>query len=157
MQSKQVFWGRLMLAGMSATIISFMLGYFLYSLTGGVYASFGDLPYAKAVDSIPVYLTTMMVGSVALTLLQALIYALVCDALPGQKAWQKGLAFGLILLAVNMLPIAFNTWMQIAQPTTLILVEALNRTVGLLVEALVIALIYGTRKSGSERVLGSYV
>ena len=143
MQKKQIHWGKVILAGVLATVIGFVLEGLLYSASNGVYASYGDLPYAKPVESLPAYLATMMGGSVILTVLFALIYALIRDGLPGQRAWQKGLSFGLILLAVYMLPTAFNTWMQIAQPLTLILLEAVNRTIGLLVQAVIIALVYG--------------
>jgi hypothetical protein len=70
--------------------------------------------------------------------------------------WQKSLAFGVMLLAVFMLPIAFNTWMQIAQPAVLILVEAVNRSIGLLLQATLIALVYdrGGKISVGERAYG---
>lgn len=147
MQKKKIHLGKVILAGVLATIIGFILEGLLYSASNSVYESFGDLPYAKPVESLPVYLTTMVAGSIVLTVLFALIYALIRDGLPGRRAWQKGLFFGLILLAVYMLPTAFNTWMQIAQPLALILLEAMNRTIGLLVQAVIIALVYGMGRS----------
>ena len=143
MKSNRIHWGRAVVAGLLATVIGFIVGGILYGSVNGVYESFGDLPYAKPVDSAPIYLLQMLAGGAVLTVLSALIYAIIQPGLPGQKPWQKGLAFGLMLLAVYMLPIAFNTWMQIAQPTVLILVEAANRTFGLMVQALIIATVYG--------------
>ncbi len=150
MQKKQIQWGKVILAGVSATIIGFVLEGLLYSASNSVYTSFGNLPYAKPVESVPVYLATMIAGSIVLTVLFALIFALIRDCLPGRRAWQKGLFFGLILLAVYMLPMAFNTWMQIAQPLGLILLEAMNRTIGLLVQAVIIALVYGVGRPVSQ-------
>jgi hypothetical protein len=143
MKLSHIRWGRAAAAGLVASLVGMVVGFVLYSAANGVYARFGELPYAKPVESIGIYLTQMMLGGLALNVLLAVVYAVVQGALPGQKTWQKGLAFGLILLVVNMLPIAFNTWMQIAQPEALILVEALNRTVGLLVTGLAIAVVYG--------------
>jgi len=143
MESGNIRWGRVVIAGLLATAIGFIVSGILYGSMNGVYESYGDLAYAKPVDSVPVYLLQMLAGGAVLTVLTALVYAIIQGGLPGRKPWRKGLAFGAILLAVYMLPIAFNTWMQIAQPTVLILVEAANRTVGLVVQALVIAIVYG--------------
>jgi hypothetical protein len=112
----------------------------------GVYESHGDLPYAKPIDSLPSYFAQMLVGGAVLNVLIAVVYGVIHQALPGQKAWQKGLVFGGMLLVLYMLPIAFNAWMQIAQPPALILVEAINRTIGLMIEALIIAVIYGQER-----------
>lgn len=143
MKTNSIRWGRVVVAGLLATVIGMLVGFVLYSSVNGVYERFGDLPYAKPVGSIPIYLSQMVVGGGALTVLWALVYAVIQEGLPGQNKWQKGLFFGLMLLVINMLPIAFNTWMQIAQPGVLILVEAVNRTIGLLVTGLVIAAVYG--------------
>ena len=143
MKTSNIRWGRAVVAGLLATIVGFVAGFGLYSAANEVYARFGELPYAKPVESVGIYLTQMMLGGLVLNVLLALVYAVVQEALPGRKKWKKGLSFGLILLVVNMLPIAFNTWMQIAQPEVLILVEALNRTIGLLITGLVIAAVYG--------------
>ena len=105
---------------------------------------------AKPVESVPTYLLQMVAGGAVLNVLIALIYAIIQEGLPGQKRLQKGLAFGAVLLAINMLPIAFNTWMQIAQPVMLILVEAVNRTIGLLIQALIIAIVYGQPHVASQ-------
>jgi len=150
MQEKQIRWGKVIWAGVLATIIGFVLGFFLYSATNGVYEAYGDLPYAKPVTSIPAYLSIMLAGSVVLTVMFALVYALIRGGLPGRNAWQKGLSYGLILLVVNMLPMAFNTWMQIAQPTLLILVEALNRSISLMIQAVIIALVYDAGKPSPQ-------
>ncbi len=152
MKTSNIRWGRAVVAGLLATVIGFLVGFVLYGSMNGVYESFGDLPYAKPVESISAYLTQMFTGGAVLTVLIALVYAVIQSGLPGQKRWQKGLIFGLMLLIVNMLPIAFNTWMQIAQPVELILIEIVNRTISLLVQALVIAIVYGQpRVAGQAR------
>ncbi|MCP4543707.1 MAG: hypothetical protein GY832_41870 [Chloroflexi bacterium] len=143
MKTNSVRWGRVIVAGLLAAIIAFVVEGMLYGSMNGVYEGFGDLPYAKPVESVPAYLLQMLAGGAALTVLIALVYAIIQEGLPGQKQWQKGLAFGVMLLVLYALPTAFNTWMQIAQPVTLILVEAVNRTIGLLIQALVIAMVYG--------------
>ncbi|MFP4346365.1 MAG: hypothetical protein ACLFU8_16890 [Anaerolineales bacterium] len=143
MSRESVRWGKAVVAGLVATGVGFTIGFFLYGAMNGVYAKFGELPYAKPIRSVPAYLAQMFVGSAILNVLFAGIYGLIQEGLPGKRRWRKGLAFGAILLATNMLPIAFNTWMQIAQPPTLILVEAVNRTIGLLVQGVAIALVYG--------------
>lgn len=139
MQTHTVCWKRAILAGLLATLVGFIVGFGLYSLANPVYARYSSLPYAKPVDSTVAYLIQMVVGGAVLNMLLALVYATIYPGLPGKTGWQKGLAFGLLLLIVNMLPIAFNTWMQIAQPVVLIIIEALNRTVGLLITGLIIA------------------
>jgi hypothetical protein len=151
MNLRDIRWGRVMIAGLAATVASFIAGFILYGAANGFYARFGELPYAKPVESVGLYLTQMMLGGLVLNLLLALVYALVGEALPGHKRWQKGLSFGLILLVVNMLPIAFNTWMQINQPEVLILVEAINRSVGLLITGLVIAAVCERRIASSTQ------
>ena len=143
MKTSNIRWGRAVAAGLMATVVGFIVGGVLYGAANGVYESFGDLPYAKPVESIPVYLLQMVAGGAVLNILIALVYAVIHEALPGRSKWQKGLTFGLMLLVIYMLPIAFNTWMQIAQPTVLILIEAINRTIGLLIQALVISVVYG--------------
>ena len=147
MQTKKIRWGRAVTAGLVATIIGFVVGFVVYGLMNGIYQSYGNLPYAKQPASIPVYLGQMIVGGALLNVMFALIYAVIQQSIPGQKSWQKGLFFGAILLVVNMLPMAFNTWMQIAQPNQLILVEAVNRSIGLMLQAVIIAGIYGARTS----------
>jgi MFS family permease len=150
MRANGIRWGRALIAGLLATIVGFVIGFVLYGAMNGVYESYGDLPYAKQPESIPVYLLQMVAGGAVLNVLLAAVYAIIREGLPGQTAWQKGLAFGAVLLVVNMLPIAFNTWMQIAQPTGLILVEAVNRSIGLMVQAVIMAIVYGQRP---QRVL----
>jgi hypothetical protein len=130
-----------------AVVVGFLVGGVLYSAVNGVYESYGELPYAKPIDSLPSYFAQMLVGGAVINVLLAVIYAVIHQALPGHRAWQKGLVFGGILLVLYMLPIAFNAWMQIAQPPALILVEAVNRAIGLMIEAVVIAVIYGQERS----------
>jgi hypothetical protein len=142
-KTNNIHWGRAVVASLLATVSGFIAGFVLYSSVNGIYESYGDLPYAKSVESVPSYLLQMVAGGMVLNVLLALVYAVIHEALPGQKKWQKGLSFWVMLLVVNMLPIAFNAWMQVAQPVTLILVEAMNRTIGLLVAALVMAAVYG--------------
>ena len=142
----RIRWGRAIIAGLVAVVVGFLVGGVLYGAMNGVYESHGDLPYAKPIDSLPSYFAQMLVGGAVLNVLMAVIYAIIHQALPGRRAWQKGLVFGGILLVLYMLPIAFNAWMQIAQPPALILAEAVNRTIGLLIEALVIAVIYGQER-----------
>ncbi len=146
MNTKDIRWGRIILAGLLATLIGFVIGFILYGALNGVYENYSDLPYAKQPTSIPSYLLQMIVGSLVITILFAIIYAIIEDGLPGQNLWQKGLSFGLLLLAVNMLPIAFNTWMQINQPDVLILIEAMNRSISLMIQALIISLVYNKGK-----------
>ncbi|MBL7065391.1 MAG: hypothetical protein ISS49_14455 [Anaerolineae bacterium] len=100
MKTGNIRWGSAVVAGLLATVVGFLVGFILYSSVNGVYESFGDLPYAKPVESIPIYLSQMVVGGGALTVLSALVYAAIQEALPGQKKWQKGLAFGLTLSLV---------------------------------------------------------
>jgi len=141
-KKKRVRWGRVILAGLLATIVGFVVGYILYGAMNGVYAQYADLPYAKPMDSVAIYLITMLAGGSVLTVLLALVYAVIQTGLPGQKPLVKGLSFGVMLMVVFMLPTAFNTWMQIAQPDVLILIEAVNRSIGLMVQAVIIALVY---------------
>jgi hypothetical protein len=143
MKLSRIRWVKVAWAGVLATVVGFVVGFLLYGAANGAYARFGELAYARPVESVGTYLAQMVVGGLALNLLLALVYAVVQEALPGQKRWQQGFSFGLILLVVNMLPIAFNTWIQISQPEVLILIEALNRSIGLLITALIIAVVYG--------------
>ena len=135
-------WRKAIAAGLLATVVGFAVEFVLYSAANGVYESYGELAYARPVESISAYLTQMMIGGALLNVLLALAYAIIHTGLPGAQ-WKKGLSFWLILLVVNMLPMAFNTWMQIAQPVPLILVEAANRSIGLMITALVVAVVYG--------------
>ena len=143
MKTNNIRWGRAVVAGLLATVIGFLAGFVLFSCVNGVYERFGDLPYAKPITSLPLYLLQRIVVGGALTVLWALVYAAIQEGLPGQNKWQKGLAFGLVLIATRVLPGAFNAWMEIAQPGVLVLVEMVNNAIGVLIVGLVIAAFYG--------------
>jgi len=142
MNRMKIHWGRVLLAGLAAALLGFVIGFLLYSASNGIYETYSGMAYAKQPASIGAYLVQMVAGSLVISSLFAAVYAVVRESLPGEKAWQKGIAFGVILLGLNMLPIAFNTWMQIAQPEVLILIEAANRSISLMVQAVLIAAVY---------------
>ncbi|MDY7078450.1 MAG: hypothetical protein SXV54_16160 [Chloroflexota bacterium] len=145
MKTSNIRWGRAILAGVLTGLICFFVGTAMYASVNGVYERFGDLPYAKQVTSVPVYLLQMVVvGGLVLNTLWAIVYAIIQEGLPGQNKWQKGLAFGLVLIAIKVLPTAFNTWMQIAQPGVLVLIEMVNSAINALVAGLLIAAFYGS-------------
>jgi len=150
MKTGNIRWGRAIIAGLLTGVIDFLVGFVLYGSVNGVYQSFGDLPYAKPITSIPIYLLEMVLGGLALCVLWALIYVIIQEGLPGRYKWQKGLVFGLILIAIKVLPAAFNTWMQVAQPDVLLLVETVNSTIGALIAGLLIAAFYGRPGVGGQ-------
>jgi hypothetical protein len=122
---------QIILAGFLASVVWFIIGGALYMnpFVAEIYKKAKDSPGLKKWPSVPKYLALQYVGILIQCLLWAFVFALVKSVLP-EAVWMKVFVFGLILLAVKIIPRFFDMWIQSTYPNKLLVVEFINGTIG---------------------------
>ena len=120
------------LGGVVASIVWFIVGGALYMnpFVAKIFKDAENSPALKKWPNVPKYLGLQFIGgALAQCLLWAFVFALVKPALP-EGTWLKGVAFGLIVVAVKIYPRFFDMWIQSTYPNRLLAVELVNGTIG---------------------------
>ena len=84
-----------------------------------------------------------IIGSFVLSIILALVYALINKGIPGGNKLTKGIVFGLCVWAVGMLPGAFSTYAFMTVAKTVVIYWTILFLVKLPLEGMIIAAIYG--------------
>lgn len=129
-------------AGFIASVAWFIVGGALYknSWVDRIYKKFGQAPGLKQWSSTGKYLVNMYIFGILLQcLLFAFVYAFIQPVFPGSVLGNT-LFFGMIVLAVKILPRLFDMWIQSTYPDKLLVVEFVNGALGGFIIAFVFAL-----------------
>ncbi len=130
------------LAGVVASIAWFVIGGGLYMnpLIAKIYKNAESSPGLKKWSNTPKYIGFQFLGMLIQALLWAFVFAYLKSVLPEAKL-SAGLVFGLILVAIKIIPRAYDMWIQTTYPNKLLLIEFINGTIGSFVMALIFAYI----------------
>ena len=134
-------WTTIILAGVAAAVAWFIIGGALYMnpLVARIYEQeTQSSPAVRKWESITKMLIGQFVGIVVQGLLWAVVFAYLRPALP-QGVLMAGLTFGLILIALKIIPRLIDMWLVTTYPARLLAVEVVNGSIGSFVMALILA------------------
>lgn len=131
------------LGGVIASVVWFIIGAVVYMnpFIGKIYKKYEETPSVKNRKDIKKFIVNTFVFSILIQcLLFAFVYLFVQPVLPGTLLLNT-LYFGVILVVVKIIPRFFDMWVQSSYPTTLLIIEIINGTIGSFVIAFVFALL----------------
>lgn len=131
------------LGGFLASIAWFIIGgiFYMNPIVAKIYKKFENSPGFKKWKDTKKYLVNMYVfGILIQCLLFAFVYAFIKPILPGALALNT-IFFGLILVAVKIVPRLFDMWLQSTYPNKLLAIEFVNGVIGSFAIAFILALI----------------
>lgn len=132
-----------LIGGLVAAMIWFVVAGILYMnpVVAGIYQRLGTSPVVRQwSDTRTWLLNTFLYAVLVQCLIFAFVYAFVRPALPGGVV-PAAVSFGLILVAVKIIPRFLDMWMQSSYPPTLLGIEFINGTIGSFLIAFVFAMI----------------
>jgi hypothetical protein len=137
-------WKKIILVGLAAGISSFIVGSILYMnpMASGIYSASAASYCAKPMEPFAGWMLLMFAGGLVSAMLLTLLYSYAEKGIAIKQNWKKGLFFGFLFWIVSGLPTAYNTWLLHSYPDAIVLLEAFNGLVGLLVAGTVIGLVY---------------
>ncbi|GBD93029.1 hypothetical protein BMS3Abin05_00608 [bacterium BMS3Abin05] len=126
--------------GFVASVVWFILGGALYMnpFTAKIYHNAENAPALKKWPGVPKYLGLMYLSSLIECILAAIVYLVMKSVLPVGPI-PRGLAFGLVLIAVRIVPRFLDMWMQTTYPNRLLWIEGINGSIGSFIIALTYA------------------
>jgi hypothetical protein len=131
------------LGGIAASVVWFVIGAVVYMnpYVGKIYKKYEEAPSVKNRKNIKTFIGNTFVFSILIQcLLFAFIYLFMKPILPGTLILNM-FYFGIILVAVKIIPRFFDMWVQSSYPTPLLTIEIINGTIGSFVIALVFSLL----------------
>ena len=133
--------GRMLIAGIAVTIFNAIVG---MVTCGGIFSWVYKLeptniwkPMAGGPGAM------FMVGSLVLSIILSLVYALIQKGIPGGNKLAKGIVFGLCVWAVGMLPGMLVTYAFMTVANTVIVYWAILGLIKTPLEGIIISMIYG--------------
>ena len=131
---------QILFAGFAASIVWFIVGGALYMnpFVANIYKKAEKSPALKKWPSTPKYIVFQYVGILIQCLLWALIFFFIKSVLP-EGFVMAGLFFGLILVAVKIIPRFYDMWIQSTYPNKLLAIEFINGTIGSFVIGIMLA------------------
>ena len=126
--------------GFIASLVWFILGGALYMnpFIAKIYHSAEYSPALKKWPNVPKYLGTMFLFTFVQGFFFALVYLFMKSILPVETI-SRGLTFGLILIAIKIIPRFLDMWIQSTYPNRLLIVELINGSIGSFIMALTLA------------------
>lgn len=134
---------QIILSGFLASLAWFIIGGGLYlnPFVAKIYKNLEASPGFKKWQDNKKYLLNMyFLGNLVQCLLFALVYSFIQSIFP-ESLFLKTFYFGLILIAIKILPRLIDMWLQTTYPNKLLLVEVINGAIGSFVMAFVITFI----------------
>jgi hypothetical protein len=131
---------RLIVAGIVASVLFFVLDMVLGSAGGFIGAQVFGLPFEQPPGieaKIKFGLFFELINGFMLTL----TYAVIHPSLPGQ-GWKKGISYGLIVWGLRVVMWAFSTYMMTDMSPTLIAITVVTGLIEVLILGIIIAAIY---------------
>ena len=131
------------IGGFAASIVWFFIGAVVYMnpVVAKIYKTFENDPSVKNRKDVKSFIINTFVFSILIQcFIFAFIYLFIKEILPGTLLLNS-LFFGIILVAVKIIPRFFDMWVQSKYPTTLLSIEVINGTIGSFVIAFIFALL----------------
>lgn len=130
------------LAGLLASVVYFIGGGILYMnpFVGKIYKSFAGAPGLKKWENTKKYLAYMHGIVFIQCFIFAFVYAFIKPAFTDIVVL-NGFYFGLILIAVRIIPRMLDMWIQSTYPNKLLIIELINGTIASFVIAFAIVLV----------------
>ena len=131
------------LGGVAATIVWFIVGAVVYMnpFVAKIYKKYEETPSVKNRKDVKKFIVnTFVFGILIQCLLFAFVYLFIQSILPGNLLLNT-FYFGIILVAVKIIPRFFDMWVQSSYPTQLLTIEIINGTIGSFVIAFVFAVL----------------
>ncbi len=132
-----------LIGGFAATIVWFFVGAILYMnpYVGKIYKKYEDDPSVKNRKDVKSFIINTFVFSVLIQcFIFAFAYLYIKPVLPGTLILNV-IYFGIILVAVKIIPRLFDMYVQSKYPTKLLAIEVINGAIGSFVIAFVFALL----------------
>ena len=132
-----------LIGGIAATIAWFIIGGVVYMnpIVAKIYKKYEDAPGVKKREDVKKFLINTFIFSCLIQcIILALVYSFIKPILP-ESLTLSFLYFGIILVAVKIIPRLIDMWMQTSYPNTLLGIELVNGTIGSFVIALVFSLV----------------
>lgn len=129
--------------GVVATIVWFIIGAVVYMnpFVAKIYKKYEETPSVKNRKDVKTFILNTFVFSILIQcLLFAFVYLFIQPILPGTLILNT-VYFGIILVAVKIIPRFFDMWVQSSYPPTLLTIEIINGAIGSFVIAFVFALL----------------
>ena len=132
----------ILFAGIAASVIWFIVGGAVYMnpIVARIYKEYETSPGLKNWDNTASYLTTMFLLTLVQCFLFAAVYAYIRPVFGG-TVLVNGLIYGVILVAIKIVPRGLDMWIQTTYPNKLLGIEAINGIIGSFVIALVITIL----------------
>ncbi len=142
---KAVLWGVI------AIVINMVIGNLLYMnpFVHGFFKAHQGHPAMKshaAFGGVANWIIMNALFSLVFLAILVFLFVLIYKGLPW-KGWKKGLAFGLIVAFVKAVPEAFNQYMILTYPTSLILVQLINTIIGITIFGIVLGFFFDRFKA----------
>jgi Protein of unknown function (DUF1761) len=132
-----------LIGGAVATIVWFIIGAVVYMnpFVAKIYKKYEDSPGVKNRKNMKTFIVNTLVFSILIQcFLFAFIYLFIKPVLPNTLLLNT-IYFGIILIAVKIIPRFFDMWVQSSYPPTLLTIEIINGAIGSFVIAFVFALL----------------
>ena len=144
-------WGRAVLAGLAANLVSFIVGGGGYILFGWTFrlepTSIWRWTPNKMCKMSVCWWTYLIIGNTLLALFLSMTYAVLYNGIPGRGA-MKGLVFGAIVWLIGVLPAAFTIHVLTVMNAWSILYFTTQAIVEYLIYGTIIAVVYGNPLRG---------
>jgi len=126
--------------GLISSVVWFVLGGALYMnpFIAKIYHSTEYSPALKKWPNVPQYLGMMFLFTFVQGFLFALVYLFMKSVLPVETI-SRGLVFGLVLIAIKIIPRFLDMWIQTTYPNRLLTVELINGSIGSFIMGLALA------------------
>ena len=132
-----------LIGGIAATVVWFIVGALVYMnpFVAKIYKKYEDDPSVKNRKDIKTFIINTFIFSVLIQcFIFSFVYLYIKPILPGTLIL-NALYFGIILIAVKIIPRLFDMYVQSKYPTKLLIIEWINGIIGSFVIAIVFALI----------------
>lgn len=133
----QAVWG-----GFLASIVWFILGgiFYMNPFIGKIHKKFGNAPGVKQWSNTKVFMIYMYFLILIECLLAALVYSFI-KPIFNQGVIANGLIFGLVLIAINLIPGISTRWILSTYPNKLLGVDFIGGILGSFILGLILAFI----------------
>lgn len=120
-----------LVGGITASLVWFIVGGVLYMnpFVAKIYADASKSPGLKKWANVSKYLSFQFYGVLAQCLIWSFVFSFVKPVLP-EGIVMKGLIFGIILVAVKIIPRYIDMWIQSTYPNKLLVIEFINGSIG---------------------------
>ncbi|MDG6218456.1 MAG: DUF1761 domain-containing protein [Candidatus Thermoplasmatota archaeon] len=131
------------IAALAATIVWFIVGAIVYMnpFVAKIYTKYEDDPSVKNRKDVKTFILNTLLFSILIQcFIFSFVYLYLQPILPGSLLYNTAY-FGVILVAVKIIPRLFDMYVQSQYPKTLLIIEVINGSIGSFVIAFVLTII----------------